>query len=104
MKAGQLTSRRLVEMYLERIKQVDTKTRSVLELNPDALLIADQMDKERKKGKLRSQLHGIPVLIKGQYRYGRQDAHYRRVSCTGRRSDAKARMRLSRSSFETPVP
>jgi len=49
MKSGALTSRRLVEMYLERIKQVDTKTRSVLELNPDALAIADQMDKERKK-------------------------------------------------------
>jgi len=64
MKSGVLTSRRLVEMYLERIKQVDTKTRSVLELNPDALAIADQMDKERKKGKLRSPLHGIPVLIK----------------------------------------
>ena len=41
MKSGQLTSRRLVEMYLERIKQIDTKTRSVLELNPDALAIAD---------------------------------------------------------------
>ena len=64
MKSGVLTSRRLVEMYLERIKQVDTKTRSVLELNPNALAIADQMDKERKKGKLRSPLHGIPVLIK----------------------------------------
>src|SRR6185369_3491932 len=64
MKSGVLTSRRLVEMYLERIKQVDTKTRSVLELNPNALAIADQMDKERKKGKLRSQLHGIPLLIK----------------------------------------
>lgn len=64
MKSGKLTSRRLVEMYLERIKQIDTKTRSVLELNPDALAIADQMDKERKRGKLRSPLHGIPVLIK----------------------------------------
>ncbi len=64
MKSGQLTSRRLVEMYLERIKQVDTKTRSVLELNPDALAIADAMDKERKKGKMRSMLHGIPILIK----------------------------------------
>ena len=64
MKSGQLTSRRLVEMYLERIKQVDTRTRSVLELNPDALAIADQMDKERKKGKIRSPLHGIPILIK----------------------------------------
>lgn len=64
MKSGQLTSRRLVEMYLERIKQIDTKTRSVIELNPDALAIADTLDKERKKGKIRSMLHGIPVLIK----------------------------------------
>ena len=64
MKSGKLTSRRLTEMYLERIKQIDTKTHSVLELNPDALAIADQMDKERKKGKMRSMLHGIPVLIK----------------------------------------
>lgn len=64
MKAGQLTARRLAEMYIERIKQVDTKTRSVLEINPDALAIADELDKERKKGKVRSDLHGIPILIK----------------------------------------
>ena len=66
MRAGKLTSRRLVEMYLERIKEIDPKTRSVLELNPDALLIADGLDKERnsKKGKVRSMLHGIPILIK----------------------------------------
>lgn len=64
MKEGKLTSRRLVEMYLERIRQIDTKTHSVLETNPDALAIADQLDKERKRGKVRSPLHGIPVLIK----------------------------------------
>ena len=64
MKSRQLTSRRLVEMYLERIKAIDDKTKSVLELNPDALAIADQLDKERKKGKVRSMLHGIPILIK----------------------------------------
>jgi len=64
MKAGKLTSRRLVEMYLERIKEIDPKTHSVLEINPDALAIADALDKERKKGKIRSPLHGIPVLIK----------------------------------------
>ena len=64
MKSGKLSSRRLVEMYLDRIKQIDTKTRSVLELNPDALAIADAMDKERKKGKVRGPMHGIPVLIK----------------------------------------
>ena len=64
MRSGELTSRRLVEMYLERIARIDTKTRSVLETNPDALAIADALDRERKKGKVRSMLHGIPVLIK----------------------------------------
>ncbi len=64
MKSGQLTARRLTEMYIERIKQIDTKTHAVLEINPDALAIADRLDKERKKGKVRSQLHGIPILIK----------------------------------------
>jgi amidase len=64
LKTGQLTSRRLVEMYLERIKQIDTRTHAVLEINPDALAVADQLDKERKRGKLRSMLHGIPILIK----------------------------------------
>lgn len=64
MKSGKLTARRLVEMYLERIKKIDVKTRSVIETNPDALAIADQLDRERKRGKVRSQLHGIPILIK----------------------------------------
>lgn len=64
MKSGKLTARRLTEMYLERIRLVDVKTRSVLEVNPDALAIADALDKERKKGKVRGPLHGIPVLIK----------------------------------------
>lgn len=64
MKAGKLTARRLTGMYIERINQLDGKTRSVLELNPDALAIADEMDKERKRGRVRSAMHGIPVLIK----------------------------------------
>lgn len=64
MKAGKLTSRRLAEMYLERIREVDVKTHAIIETNPDALAIADQMDRERKKGKPRSMMHGIPILIK----------------------------------------
>lgn len=64
MKSGRLTARRLAEMYLARIREIDVDTRSVIELNPDALAIADQMDRERKKGRVRSMLHGIPVLIK----------------------------------------
>jgi amidase len=64
MKSGKLTSKQLVGMYIERIKEVDPKIKSVLEINPDALLIAEKMDKERRKGKIRSKMHGIPVLIK----------------------------------------
>ncbi len=64
MRSGELTSRKITEMYIARIKALDPKLNSVLEINPDALAIADKMDKERKKGKVRSPLHGIPVLIK----------------------------------------
>lgn len=64
MKAGNVTSKQLVEIYLKRIKQIDPKLNSIIEINPDALGIAEQMDKERKNGKVRSQMHGIPVVIK----------------------------------------
>ncbi len=67
MRSGQLTARRLTEMYIERIRQIDTKTRSVIEINPDALTIADQLDKERKRGKVRSPMHGIPILLKDNF-------------------------------------
>src|SRR5207248_166615 len=50
--------------YLTRIADIDKKLNSIIELNPDALAIADQMDRERKAGKVRGPLHGIPVLIK----------------------------------------
>jgi amidase len=64
MRSGVLTAVRLVEMYTARIKELDPKIHSVLEINPDAMAIAAAMDKERKRGKIRSALHGIPVLIK----------------------------------------
>ncbi|RSK48824.1 amidase [Hymenobacter rigui] len=67
MKSGQLTARRITELYLQRIEQIDKagpKLHAVLETNPDALKLADQLDEERKNGKLRGPLHGIPVLIK----------------------------------------
>ncbi|MCA1625861.1 MAG: amidase [Acidobacteria bacterium] len=64
MKSGKFTAKALVEKYLERIREIDPKLRSVIETNPDAIKIAEQMDKERKRGKVRSRLHGIPVLIK----------------------------------------
>jgi len=67
MNEGRYTARSLTEKYLGRIEEIDKagpKINSVIEINPDALDIADQLDKERRAGKLRSQLHGIPVLIK----------------------------------------
>ncbi|MBS1797628.1 MAG: amidase [Acidobacteria bacterium] len=64
MKAGRLTARAVAEKYLARIKALDPQLGSVIEINPDALAIADEMDRERQSGKVRSPLHGIPVLIK----------------------------------------
>ncbi len=67
MQSGILTSRSITEMYLKRIEAVDKngpKINSVIEINPDALAIADAMDAERKAGKIRGALHGIPILIK----------------------------------------
>jgi len=64
---GEVTSRALVESCLARIDALDARgprIRAVIELNPDALAIADRMDQERKEGKLRGPLHGIPILIK----------------------------------------
>lgn len=64
MKSGELSAQKLTEKYLERIREIDPKLHSILETNPDALKIAEEMDKERKRGKVRGMLHGIPVLIK----------------------------------------
>ncbi|GAA3924637.1 amidase [Hymenobacter algoricola] len=67
MQSGQATARSLAELYLGRIRAIDQagpKLNSVIELNPDALTLADALDQERKAGKVRGPLHGIPVLIK----------------------------------------
>jgi len=64
MVSGELSSVEICQKYLERIKLVDPVLKSVIELNPDALEIARQLDDERKAGKIRGSLHGIPVLIK----------------------------------------
>jgi amidase len=67
LSSGRDTARSLAEKYLARIDAIDRKgpaLRSVIEVNPDALSIADGLDAERKAGHLRGPLHGIPVLIK----------------------------------------
>jgi amidase len=65
--SGQYSSRSLTEKYLQRIAEIDQagpKVNSVIELNPEALQIADGLDQERKAKGPRGPLHGIPVLIK----------------------------------------
>ena len=67
MASGKYSARSIAEKYLARIEAIDQwgpTLRSVIELNPDALSIADALDKERKEKGARGLLHGIPVLIK----------------------------------------
>lgn len=67
MRNGKYTAVNLVKQYLRRIREIDQngpKLNSVIELNPDAETIAVSLDRERKEGKIRGPLHGIPVLIK----------------------------------------
>jgi amidase len=64
MNTGQTTARKITEGYLARIAEFDKKLNSIIELNPDALAIADRCDAESKAGMPRGSLHGIPVLLK----------------------------------------
>jgi len=67
MRAGKFSARSLTKKYLERLENVDKNgpaINSVIEINPDALAIADSLDRERKAKGARGPLHGIPILIK----------------------------------------
>jgi len=67
MKSGKFTARSLVEKYCARIAEIDKsgpKVNSIMEVNPDALSIAEALDVERKAKGQRGPMHGVPVLIK----------------------------------------
>ncbi len=67
MKSGKFTARSLVEKYMARIDEIDKRgpaVNAIIELNPDALSIAEALDQERKAKGARGLMHGIPVLIK----------------------------------------
>jgi amidase len=64
MASGQLTSKRLVMGYLDRIRSLNPLLNSVIETNPNAVSIAQHLDNERRRGHVRGPLHGIPVLVK----------------------------------------
>ncbi len=67
MESGERTARSITELYLSRIEEIDGQgpgLRSIIETNPDALAIADELDAERRERGPRGPLHGVPVAIK----------------------------------------
>ena len=67
MTSGRMTARSIAQQYIARIEEIDRKgptLRHVLEINPDAVAIAESLDRERKSGRVRGPLHGIPILLK----------------------------------------
>lgn len=81
MESGEWTARSITELYLERIAALDgqgPELRSVIETNPEALDIADQLDQERQASGPRGPLHGIPVALKDNL-----DTHDRMTTTAG---------------------
>ncbi len=75
MQSGEQTSVSIIKAYLARIEKIDRSgpsLNSIIQLNPDALKIAAVLDEERKQGKIRGLLHGIPILIKDNINSGDQ--------------------------------
>jgi len=64
MQDGRITSRQIVEQYLQRIGLYEDRLNAVMAVNPKALAEADRLDQERKAGKVRGPLHGIPIALK----------------------------------------
>jgi amidase len=64
MASGELTSRGLTLGYLERIRALNPVLHAVIEVNPNATAIAAGLDSERRRGRVRGPLHGIPLLVK----------------------------------------
>ncbi len=64
MARGELSSEQLTRFYLDRIRTLNGKVNAVIEVNPDALTIAEGLDDERKAKGTRGPLHGIPVVLK----------------------------------------
>jgi amidase len=64
MAEGRVTSRQLVEQYLQRIALYEERLNATIAVNPKALEEADRLDAERRAGTLRGPLHGIPVALK----------------------------------------
>ncbi|MFX1316452.1 MAG: amidase [Promethearchaeota archaeon] len=67
MNKGEISAKKLTKMYINRINEIDKsgpKINAIIEINPDALKIAESLDEDLKNKKIRGPLHGIPVIIK----------------------------------------
>ncbi len=64
MEQGELTSVKLTQYYIDQIKQKNHQLNAIISINPKALLIAQERDKERAEGKVFGPLHGLPILLK----------------------------------------
>jgi amidase len=80
LERSSFTSRELAQCYLKRIEMVNPRIKAVIETNPDVLDIADELDAERKKGGVRSRIHGIPFLVKDNI--GTKDKMQTTAGCT----------------------
>jgi len=66
-KQGKFTIKEVVQDYLDRISEIDKngpRLNSIIQVNPEALQIAEELDKEMAAGKIRGPMHGIPVILK----------------------------------------
>ena len=75
MASGQVTGARLVRDYLDRIYSLNPLLHSVIQTNPVAVCIAQQLDEERRNGHVRGPLHGIPVLLKDNIATASEDCN-----------------------------
>jgi amidase len=83
-KDGRFTIKEIVQAYLERIDQIDKngpRLNSIIQINPDVIQIAEELDKEMKAGNIRSPLHGIPVILKDNI-----DTHDKMATTAGSRA------------------
>ena len=88
-----LTSEVLVTFLQERIRKHDPALNAIIEINPQALEIARELDRERASGKVRGPLHGIPVLLKDNIETG--DTQQTSAAPSGWWVPLRSRTRLS---------
>ena len=86
MQQKRITSRGIVQQYLDRIAKYEDRLNAIITLNPRALDEADQRDRERAQGKIRGPLHGIPIALKDNIHTTDMQTIGRRAGVQGVRS------------------